>query len=145
MNAFKIGELAKRFNVSVETIRYYEQAGLLAKPARTTGNYRLYSETHADNLAFVLNCRTLDMRHDEIKALLALRAMPNSGCEDVNQLIDRHITEVTERIASLMHLLKELTALRRACTENHAVRDCAILTRLRRPNDKKAQKRSRAS
>jgi DNA-binding transcriptional MerR regulator len=62
VSALKIGELAGLFNVPVETIRYYEQAGLLPKPARTAGNYRLYSKADADNLAFVLNCRMLDMR-----------------------------------------------------------------------------------
>lgn len=140
MSALKIGELAGRFNVPVETIRYYEQAGLLPKPARTAGNYRLYSKADADNLAFVLNCRVLDMRQEEIKALLALRATPNNDCGDVNLLVDRHITDITQRIDALKSLLKELTTLRRACTENHAVRDCAILTRLQNVKGKKVRR-----
>lgn len=145
MSALKIGELAGRFNVPVETIRYYEQAGLLPKPARTAGNYRLYSEADADNLAFVLNCRMLDMRQEEIKVLLALRATPNNDCGDVNLLVDRHIADVTQRIDALKRLLKELTALRRACTEKHVVRDCAVLARLQRPEDQKLRRRARVS
>ena len=52
----KIGELAKATGTPVETIRYYEREALLAAPARSAGNYRVYSEAHAQRLAFIRHC-----------------------------------------------------------------------------------------
>ena len=60
----KIGELAKLADCQVETVRYYEREGLLPAPARSEGNYRLYSSEHLERLTFIRNCRTLDMTLD---------------------------------------------------------------------------------
>ena len=54
----RIGELAKRSDCPVETIRYYERERLLPKPRRTSGNYRLYGAEHVARLAFVRRCRS---------------------------------------------------------------------------------------
>ena len=58
----------------------HERAGLLSKPDRTAGNYRLYTEGHAQQLASILNCRNLDMNQEEIRQLLALRTHPARDC-----------------------------------------------------------------
>jgi len=57
----RIGELAKISNCQVVTIRYYERSGLLPPPSRTEGNYRVYNVTDAERLAFIRNCRTIDI------------------------------------------------------------------------------------
>lgn len=143
MAEFRIGELAQRFNVPVETIRFYEHAGLIPKPTRTAGNYRLYSEAQAVQLGFVLNCRMLDMSQEEIKTLLSLRSNPSRNCGDVNALFDRHINEVTGKIAGLKQLLTELQSLRRSCTDGRETRDCSILSTLQRSNLKKRNNKPR--
>ncbi|MGL6039883.1 MAG: MerR family transcriptional regulator, partial [Deefgea sp.] len=56
----KIGELAGIAHCSVETIRFYEKENLLAPPARTSGNFRSYSNEHLERLRFIRNCRALD-------------------------------------------------------------------------------------
>ena len=56
----KIGELAARTGCLPETIRYYEQRGLLSAPARSSGNYRLYGAAHLDRLTIIRRCRGLD-------------------------------------------------------------------------------------
>ena len=53
----KIGELAKLTDCAVETIRYYERESLLPEPARSDGNYRVYTQAHAERLTFIRNCR----------------------------------------------------------------------------------------
>ena len=68
----KIGELAKATDCAVETIRYYERENLLPAPARSDGNYRLYTQAHVERLTFIRNCRTLDMTLDEIRSLLSV-------------------------------------------------------------------------
>ncbi len=89
----KIGELARVTGTPVETIRYYEREGLLAAPARTDGNFRIYEDTHAERLSFIRHCRSLDMSLDEIRILLRFKDAPGANCGDVNTLLDAHIVQ----------------------------------------------------
>ena len=89
----KIGELARRAGCPAETIRYYEREGLLAQPARTAGNYRVYSSTHMERLSFIRNCRSLDMTLDEIRQLLRVQELPQENCEAAHRLLDEHLAQ----------------------------------------------------
>lgn len=100
----KIGELARLTECPVETIRYYEREGLLPEPARSEGNYRLYTQAHVERLAFIRHCRSLDMTQQEIRELLRLRDNPEADCAAANRLIDEHIHHVEVRIAELRAL-----------------------------------------
>jgi Cd(II)/Pb(II)-responsive transcriptional regulator len=123
----KIGALAEAASCTVETVRYYERAGLLQVPARSSGNYRLYGAAHVDRLRFIRNCRALDMTHDEIRALLTCREDPEQQCDEVNALLDDHIGHVARRIRELRALERELKELRSQCQTVRPVRDCAIM------------------
>ena len=68
----KIGELSRQAGVPVETIRYYEKIGLMAKPERAENGYRYYRQEHLDRLLFIRRCRNLDMAQDEIRELIRL-------------------------------------------------------------------------
>lgn len=126
----KIGELAKMTDCQVETIRYYEREGLLPEPARSDGNYRVYTQAHAERLTFIRNRRTLDMTLEEIRSLLALRDSPQDQCESVNALIDEHILHVRARIDGLLALQAQLIDLRHRCGEGPDPDQCGILQRL---------------
>ena len=123
----KIGELAKLTDCQVETIRYYEREGLLPEPARSDGNYRLYTQAHVERLTFIRNCRSLDMTLEEIRSLLDLRDSPQDQCENVNALIDEHIHHVKARIDGLLALQEQLLDLRQRCGGGD---QCGILQRL---------------
>ena len=129
-HALKIGELAERSGCLVETIRYYEKVGLLARPARAENNYRTYSEEHAETLLFIRHCRALDITIDEIRVLLEFRAHPDEACRGVNQLLDKHISTVGERIRDLAALETQLLALRGRCVAEQPTKDCGILQAL---------------
>ena len=126
----KIGELAKATDCAVETIRYYERENLLPEPARSDGNYRLYTQAHVERLTFIRNCRTLDMTLDEIRRLLALMDRPEENCEGVNSLVDEHIRHVQARVTSLLALQQQLIDLRHRCASEQGVEACSILQRL---------------
>ena len=128
----RIGELAKAADADIDTIRYYEKIGILAAPARSAGNYRLYTVDHLDRLMFIRRCRSLDMTIDEIRVLLRFRDAPEADCEQVNHLLDEHIGHVTARIAALTQLEKELRALRRQCRSVQRAKDCGILAEIGR-------------
>ena len=128
--SFRIGELASRTGCDIATIRYYEHAGLLPKPTRSRGNYRLYGGDHVTRLTFIRHCRSLDMALDEIRALLRFRDAPERNCAEVNTLLDAHVGHVAERIAELTALQTQLKKLRRLCGKVQAARDCKILGEL---------------
>ncbi|MFM9915182.1 MAG: Cd(II)/Pb(II)-responsive transcriptional regulator [Rhizobacter sp.] len=128
----KIGALAEVTGTPVETIRFYEREGVLPSPARAQNNYRLYLPAHVERLAFIRQCRSLDMTLDEIRALIQLRESPAQDCGDINLLLDEHIGHVAKRIRELRALEKELKALRSRCLSPHAVADCGILDGLDR-------------
>jgi Cd(II)/Pb(II)-responsive transcriptional regulator len=126
----KIGALAEATGTPVQTIRFYEREGLLPPPARSDNNYRTYLPLHAERLAFIRQCRGLDMTLDEIRALIALREAPAQDCTGVNALLDAHIGHVAQRIRELRSLEKSLKALRERCAAPLPMAACGILSGL---------------
>ena len=126
----RIGELAEVTGVDVESIRYYEKAGLLAPPARESNGYRSYGTSHLERLAFVRHCRALDMPLSDVTRLLNFVDRPSDDCGDVNVLIDAQLNRVRARLKSMRALEKQLAALRKQCTESHATNECGILHEL---------------
>lgn len=127
----RIGELAKATNCPVETIRYYEQQGLLPEPYRTENNYRIYNESHLNRLKFIRNCRSLDMTHEEIRELLKLVVdTPKDDCLAISTLLDEHLQHVNSRILELQELQKALLELRTHCTGSSSIAHCGIVQEL---------------
>lgn len=126
----KIGELAAATGTPVETIRYYERMGLLGEPARTSANYRVYTDAQTQRLAFIRRCRTLDMSLAEISELLRFVDAPDTDCATVNALLDEHIVHVRTRLAELRRLEHELRELRSQCEAVGDATQCGILRNL---------------
>jgi Cd(II)/Pb(II)-responsive transcriptional regulator len=126
----QIGELAKRAEIKVDTVRYYEKAGLLPPPPRQLNGYREYASSHLERLAFIRHCRDLDMSIDEIHQMLDFIARPDTNCIAVDQLIENHLERVRERIANLCTLESQLLILRNQCKDQKTVSECGILRKL---------------
>lgn len=126
----RIGELAESTGVGVETVRYYEKLGLLPPPAREGNGYRSYSKTHLERLAFIRHCRALDMPLADVTRLLNFVEQPASDCGDINVLVDEQLARVRARLESMRALEKQLSALRRQCSEPHSTQECGILHEL---------------
>ena len=126
----KIGDLAKATATPIESIRFYERAGLLPAVGRTNGNYRVYDDGHVQRLAFVRHCRSLDMTLDEIRVLLKFKDAPQDDCGAVNDLLDEHIGHVATRMRELRELERQLKALRALCRRGNPARECGILNEL---------------
>ncbi|WP_181281407.1 Cd(II)/Pb(II)-responsive transcriptional regulator [Pseudomonas aeruginosa] len=129
----RIGELGKKADCLVQTVRFYESEGLLPEPARSEGNFRLYDEVHLQRLLFIRRCRAKDMTLDEIRQLLNLRDRPELGCGEVNALVDAHIAQVRTKMKELRALEHELMDLRRSCDSARTSRECGILNSLADP------------
>jgi Cd(II)/Pb(II)-responsive transcriptional regulator len=128
----RIGDLVEATGTAAETIRFYEREGLLPPARRADNNYRVYSTAHAERLAFIRQCRNLDMTLDEVRALLRLREKPQKDCSEVNAVLDEHIGHVKHRIRELRALQKDLLLLRGRCSSPHTIDDCGILNGLAR-------------
>ncbi len=126
----KIGELAHRSACKVETVRFYERAGILEAPTRDANGYRRYTNTHLAQLNFIRHCRSLNMGLPDVRILLNLQTHPEMGCDEINQLIDNQIDRVHLQIKSLQMLEQQLYSLRNTCHANTIVSKCAILRNL---------------
>ena len=103
----KIGELAKQTGLSIKTIRYYESRGLLEKPPRTEGGYRLYGPEEVARLQFVQRAKLLGLTLEEIRELVALAARCNEG-----EIVPR-LQEVLEaKLEETERKMDELSAFR---------------------------------
>lgn len=129
----RIGELGKKADCLVQTVRFYEAEGLLPKPARSEGNFRLYDDVHLQRLMFIRRCRAKDMTLGEIRQLLNFRDRPQLDCAEVNALIDSHIGQVRAKIKELRELERELMELRRSCNIACTSIECGILNSLAAP------------
>ena len=123
---YSIGQMAKAGNCKVQTIRYYEQIGLLPEPERTEGNQRIYRQEHFARLGFIRHSRELGFSLDRIREILTLSDDPSHSCEKVDQIARSHLREVESKIERLQSLQKELQRMINQCAGNQ-VADCRII------------------
>jgi DNA-binding transcriptional MerR regulator len=123
---FSIGELSRRAQVKVPTIRYYEQIGLLAAPPRTEGKQRRYAEADARRLNFIRHARELGFEIEAIRELLDLSTQPDRSCQDADRIARHHLDDVDRRIARLSALRHELTRIIEECGHGR-VGECRII------------------
>ena len=95
-----IGEFSRRTGCAIETIRFYEKAGILPKPLRR-GGYRCYEQADVGRLVFVRRARELGFTLDEVRALLRLAGDGVAACSEVRELAAAHLEDVRTRIADL--------------------------------------------
>jgi DNA-binding transcriptional MerR regulator len=82
----QIGQLAERVGVSTKAIRYYEQVGLLAKPTRSEGGYRLYATDDEERLRFISTARRTGFtRASAPSCTLASRELENADVEQTTE------------------------------------------------------------
>lgn len=114
---FPIGVLSERSGVNIETIRYYERVGLLPKPARSGGGYRLYQSGDSDRLSFIRRARDLGFSLDEIRRLLDLADQKSRSCRRVHEIAVEHLAEVHAKIGDLRRMERVLATMVRACAQ----------------------------
>lgn len=124
-----IGQLARETGTNVETVRFYEKAGLLPAPARTEGNYRAYERLHLNRLSFIRRARDLGFSLDQVRALLALSDDRDQSCAAIDAIAKAHRSEVERKIADLQSLKTELDRMIDQCGCG-SVADCRIIDSL---------------
>lgn len=130
MGKLTIGRLAKRANVNLETVRYYERRGLIPEPPRNESGYRQYSQDDVLRTQFIKRAQALGFSLKEISELLSLRMEPGMSCGDVKARLEAKIAEVENRIEALEQMREALLRLAKKCTGKGPVGKCPFLKEL---------------
>ncbi len=123
---FTIGRLARETGTKVQTIRYYEQIGLMPEPERSTGNQRLYERRHIDRLAFIRHSSELGFPLLAIRELLGLVDSPEQTCETADRIACTQLREVELRMVRLAALKAELQRMITECRGGR-VTECRVI------------------
>jgi MerR family transcriptional regulator, copper efflux regulator len=137
----QIGIVAKKIGLSVDAIRFYERNGLLPRPPRTEGGFRLYGENDVETLAFVRRVQGLGFTLSEIRGLLRLRGDRMQPCAPVQRRLQEKLADVQQKLNALHKLERELRLALRSCNRELHKRNahCPILSEknLRRSESEK--------
>jgi Hg(II)-responsive transcriptional regulator len=130
MDTLTIGKVAEKAEVNVETIRYYERKGLLAKPPRRSSGYRHYPTETITRILFIKRAQKLGFSLNEISELLNLRVTPNDSCDEARDYAEAKILEIEEKVRQLVSMKRTLEYLVGACQERSPTDNCPILQAL---------------
>ena len=113
--ALFIGQVAASSGVTVETIRYYEQLGLLPRPRRTAGRVRRYSDDVLARITFIAQAKTLGLSLAEIRDLVAANRPGGVACREVHRTLTAQIASLDAKVSALKELRKTLVSYQVAC------------------------------
>ena len=119
-----IGQLAKAAGVHVETVRYYQQLGLVAVPPRPARSVRRYPQEAVARLAFIRRAQDAGFTLKEIAELLRLAKTPS--CRGARDMAAEKLAQVEARMADLERMRTALRGLVRQCDTRRS-RSCPII------------------
>jgi MerR family copper efflux transcriptional regulator len=126
MSTLTIGKLANAAGVGIDTVRFYERAGLLNKPRRTASGYRLYAASDVGRLRFIRRAKTLGFSLDEIAELLRLN--DGGGRRGaVRALASRRLAAIEQKLTELSRMRDTLRHLVLQCRGDGPLAGCPII------------------
>ena len=127
----RIGEVARRTGIGVETLRFYERRGLLGRPARTGAGYRIYDESVVEQVSFIKRAQAIGFTLDDIAEILEHSADGASPCHEVREMARGKLAELDERLRELRRYREELSRLLRDWDERGEERGhvCGLIER----------------
>lgn len=124
----RIGQVAERAGVNVETVRFYELKGLIDRPVRPRcGGFRDYPEECIHRIRFIRATQGLGFSLKEARELLTLESAPQTRCADIRTRALSKLGEVEEKITRLNQIRSTLSNLIDACPAEGPAGDCSIL------------------
>lgn len=126
MNVLAIGKLADSTGTKVQTIRYYEEIGLIRPFMRSDGGHRLYAPEDVDRLKFIRHARELGFPIDAIRELLKLSDNPETSCAAADAIARAQLEQVEIRLEKLKALRKELHRMIGECSHGR-VSHCRVI------------------
>jgi len=127
MDGLTIGEVAAQAKVHIETLRYYERRGLVARPPRNASNYRRYPQDAVRRVQFIKRAQEIGFCLKDIKELLSLRAAPEAECGEIRAHAEAKIKAINEKIDALLAMKNALSTLVAECSGQGPLTECPIL------------------
>lgn len=127
-----IGKLAKIAGVGVQTIRYYQQRGLLPVP-ESSGAYRHYPVSLGKRIRFIKRAQELGFSLNEVMELLSLENSIDR--ESIRQIASARLEEIQAKLADLDRMKKALSSLVYECEHTDLGRPCPIISTLTSDDD----------
>lgn len=123
-----------RSGVSVDTVRYYERRGLIARPSRSNGGYRLFPHETIERIQFIKQAQEFGFSLDEIREILTDGNGGVSECRRVRDLLYGKLTELGERMKKMRDfrrlLQKNLEACEREISEHGQEAHCPVVVNI---------------
>ncbi|WP_369699342.1 MerR family transcriptional regulator [Cyanobium sp. PCC 7001] len=108
---FRIGEAARRTGLSVKTIRFYCDQGLLQPMARSESGYRLFDADNLAELTIIRALRAMDVTIPELIRILEVRRSGLCNCSVLKDSIAAKMASIDQRISELSAMKAELARL----------------------------------
>ena len=109
-----IRDVAKSPGLTSQTIRFYEQLGLIAKPQRTSAGYRFYSAETVKRVQFIKDAQRLGFSLDEIREVLRLKYSGQSPCDCVRKMLNGKLRDLKDQIKQMDQMRREIATCLRA-------------------------------
>jgi MerR family mercuric resistance operon transcriptional regulator len=126
----KIGEVAERGGVNLQTIRYYEREQLLPEPPRLASGYRTFPESAVRRVRFIKRAQELGFSLAEVRELLSLREDADAGAQHMRERTRAKVANIEEKIRTLQAMKDVLNALAESCPGCGPLSECPILDAL---------------
>jgi MerR family transcriptional regulator, copper efflux regulator len=130
MKPLRIGDVAKRAGVNLETVRFYERKGLLPAPPRAPSGYRAFSDDAVRRVRMIKRTQALGFSLKEITELLAIGVDPDGTCADVRERTMAKLADIDGKIAALRRMKKALAAIAAKCPGRGPSTACPLLESL---------------
>jgi len=136
----QIGTVAQQTGLTVDAIRFYEKEGLLRRPPRSEGGFRLFRLEDVEALKFIRKAQELGFSLQEVREILVLQGHGVEACEHVRELVEQKLASVRGKVEDLRKLERSLQGALRKC--NRRLREvgptherrCPVLEELGRTN-----------
>ena len=130
--SFTRGNLARRAGIGAETIRFYENKGLLSSPERNESGYRIYGEADLLRVNFIKRSKDLGFTLEEIRELLKLQVAPGDSCDEVRTQAEQKIKEIEEKVRDLNRMKRTLNGFVYSCESRNPTGECPLIESLNR-------------
>lgn len=124
---YKIGELSKETGATIDTIRFYEDKGLLAPEKRSSSGYRYYNSSAPHILNFIQSAKDLGFTLIEIKELLEIQISKKGKCSLALGKIKEKEANIDKKILELKKIKKALARVSEKCESTSGESQCHFL------------------
>jgi len=127
-----IDKLAKQCEVTIETIRYYQQIGLLEEPEKPSSGYRLYTSDAIARIRFIKRAQQAGFTLKEIAEVLSF---DGTHCSDVRKIAELKCQQIDAQIKDLIALRNVLDSLVKRCQTDVSTERCSLIDALSTARD----------